>query len=85
MLLPNVEDNYHTVGLKLFSAFDWITQLKNNLKWIMKLDDDITVNFPRLDTYLTNGNINHQAIHCRMHQNTGIELKKMPRNRKKKW
>ena len=69
MLLPNVADNYHTVGLKMFSAFNWITQLKNSndLKWIMKIDDDITVNFTRLDSYLTNENTNHEAIHCRKH------------------
>ena len=82
MLLPNVEDNYHTVGLKMFSAFHWITQLRNNtdLKWIMKIDDDITVNFTRLDNYLTEENINHEAIHCRVH------LSKMPfRDPKSKW
>ena len=69
MLLPNVADNYHTVGLKMFSAFNWITQLKNSndLKWIIKIDDDITVNFTRLDSYLTNENTNHEAIHCRKH------------------
>jgi hypothetical protein len=27
MLIPNVEDNYHTVGLKLLSSFNWINQM----------------------------------------------------------
>ena len=27
MLVPNVEDNYHTVGLKLLSSFYWINQV----------------------------------------------------------
>ena len=65
MLVPNVEDNYHTVGLKLLSSFNWISQLEiNNLKWIMKIDDDIMLNFTKLDNHLTKENINHQAIHC---------------------
>ena len=82
MLLPNVEDNYHTVGLKMFSAFHWIMQLRNNtdLKWIMKIDDDIMVNFTRLDTYLSKENINHQAIHCPVHPS-----KKVMRDPKTKW
>ena len=60
MLLPNVEDNYHTVGIKLLSSFNWIRQLKHikDLKWIMKIDDDIMVNFTRLDKYLTSENKN---------------------------
>ena len=63
MLLPNVEDNYHTVGIKLLSSFNWIRQLKHikDLKWIMKIDDDIMVNFTRLDKYLTSENIDQQG------------------------
>ena len=82
MLLPNVEDNYHTVGLKLLSAFNWIYQLKKrkDLKWIMKIDDDIMVNFTRLDNYLSKENINHQAIHCPIHGNNRVM-----RDPKAKW
>ena len=37
MLMPYVEDNYHTVGLKLLSSFYWINQLGiSELKWITK-------------------------------------------------
>merc|ERR1712110_193976 len=59
MLVPNVEDNYHTVGLKLLSSFNWINELENkiDLKWIMKIDDDMMVNFTKLDDYLTKENI----------------------------
>ena len=82
MLLPNVEDNYHTVGIKLLSAFNWIGKLKNkkDLKWIMKIDDDIMVNFTKLDAYLSNENINQQAIHCPIHGS-----KKVMRKPKSKW
>ena len=66
MLVPNVEDNYHTVGLKLLSSFYWTTQLekKYDLKWIIKIDDDMMVNFTKLDNYLTKENINYDALHC---------------------
>ena len=58
-------DNYHTVGLKLLSSFNWISQLDTpDLKWIMKIDDDMMVNFTKLDNYLTESKINHQALHC---------------------
>ena len=84
MLLPNVEDNYHTVGLKLLSSFRWITQLKhkNDLKWIIKIDDDVFVNVRKLDSYLTNKNINRQAIHCPLHWGGQA---KPARTQKSKW
>ena len=82
MLLPNVEDNYHTVGIKLLSSFNWIRQLKHikDLKWIMKIDDDIMVNFTRLDKYLTSENIDQQAIHCPIHGSHNVL-----RDPKSKW
>ena len=82
MLVPNVEDNYHTVGLKLLSSFNWINQLENktDLKWIMKIDDDMMVNFTKLDNYLTKENIDYEALHCPI--NTGMPAL---RDYKSKW
>ena len=82
MVLPNVEDNYHTVGLKLLSSFNWINQLnkKRDLKWIVKIDDDMMVNFTRLDNYLSKEDINHQAIHCPI-----IDKSIVIRDPKNKW
>ena len=66
MLMPNVEDNYHTVGLKLLSSFDWITSLNlPNLKWVVKLDDDVIANHTRLDEHLVyHQKSGNDKIHC---------------------
>jgi len=66
MLMPNVEDNYHTVGLKLLSSFDWITSLNlPNLKWVVKLDDDVIANQTRLDEHLVyHQKSGNDKIHC---------------------
>ena len=61
--MPNVEESYHSVGLKELSSFNWINQLKRkDLKWIMKIDDDVMINFTKLDNYLIKET--NQAIHC---------------------
>ena len=66
MLIPNVEDNYHSVGLKLFSSFYWITNLElPELEWIVKLDDDIVMNFKMLEMYLKRRSTKRNSIHCR--------------------
>ena len=65
MLIPDVEDNYHTVGLKLMASFNWLKNLRNsNLKWIIKLDDDVIINFGMLQKYITKRRFRKKAIHC---------------------
>ena len=87
MLLPNVVDNYHTVGLKMISAFKWITELKNNgnLKWIIKMDDDILIKFATLDSYLSSKNVSFQAIHCPIHNIDKNKPRAPIRDPTKKW
>ena len=82
MLIPNVEDNYHTVGLKLLSSFDWLQKLTlPNLKWVVKLDDDMIVNQTRLDEHLVyHQKIDYQKIHCVVTENA-----KPYRNYGSKW
>ena len=48
--ISEVNDNYHTVGLKLLSAFKWIKEAfkLSKLKWILKLDDDVLLNVEKL-------------------------------------
>ena len=65
MLLPDVEESYHAVGLKELSSFNWINQLdRKNIQWIIKMDDDIMLNFTKLDDYLSEES--NKAIHCRV-------------------
>ena len=52
-----VEDTYHTVVYKELSAFKWIDQAStvsdgNNLKWILKVDDDVLLNIGKLKQFL---------------------------------
>ena len=52
-----VEDTYHTVVYKELSAFKWIDQAStvsdvNNLKWILKVDDDVLLNVGKLKQFL---------------------------------
>ena len=79
MLLPKVEESYYSVGLKELSSFHWINQLdRKNLKWIMKIDDDIMVNFTKLDDYLIKEN--NDAINCAV-----LEHNQVRRNPSSKW
>ena len=79
MLMPDVEESYHSVGLKELSSFNWINQLdRSNLKWIMKIDDDIMINFSRLDKYLIKESNN--AIHCPIMYHNNVR-----RDPKDKW
>ena len=85
LLIPLVEDNYHSVGLKLLSSFYWINKIKSkfkNLKWIIKADDDILANITMLDDYLTNDNTMNSAIHCHLAKNRDVETF---RGYKSKW
>ena len=71
ILFSDVEDTYHTVGFKLISAFKWISKsskiMKNDeLKWILKLDDDILLDFDQLQKYIQNES-NSSSIHCHMY------------------
>ena len=69
VLIPKVEDNYHNVGLKLLSSFNWINGIQDDLtklKWIIKLDDDVIVNITMLDEYLRSNETFQNAIHCHL-------------------
>ena len=52
----DVEDNYQTVVFKLVSAFKWISEASksngDNLKWILKLDDDVLININELKIFI---------------------------------
>ena len=64
-IVPNVEDNYHTVALKLLSAFYWIGSLgSTRLKWIIKMDDDIYINVTKFDEYFVSQNLDQEKFHC---------------------
>ena len=65
LIVPNVEDNYHTVALKLLSAFHWIGSLgSTRLKWIIKMDDDVYINVTKFDEYFQNQNLSQKDFHC---------------------
>ena len=66
-LVPNTEDNYKTVALKLLSAFQLIHHnfAAHPLKWIVKLDDDVILNLYNLDHYLSSNNVTQEQIHCK--------------------
>ena len=90
-----VEDNYHTVGFKLISAFNWIFDASNatedsNLKWILKMDDDVLLNTKELKNYIDGiGKNDTESIHCRVYTKAkAIREKKTPAKEKKlleKW
>jgi len=73
MIIPAVEDNYHTVGFKLISAFNWIFDASNatedsNLKWILKMDDDVLLNTKELKNYIDGiGRNDTDSIYCRVY------------------
>ena len=64
-----MEDTYHTVGLKLLSAFKWInkasSQPNSKLKWILKLDDDVLLNVDMLMNHLK---VQENLIHCPVYE-----------------
>lgn len=63
LLIPKVEDNYHTVAIKLLAAFNWISTIEN-IQWIIKIDDDVLVNMEFLDGYLATADL--KKIHCKL-------------------
>ena len=67
--VTEVEDTYHTVGLKLLSAFKWIYkasgQPNSKLKWILKLDDDVLLNVNMLMNQLK---VQENVIHCPVYE-----------------
>lgn len=75
LLIVQTDDNYRTVALKLFSAFNFIHNLTlSSLKWLVKLDDDIILNTYKLDEYLRqNGSYFKGSIQCRV--NNGIPMR----------
>ena len=89
-----VEDNYHTVGFKLISAFNWIFDASNatedsNLKWILKMDDDVLLNTKELKNYIDGiGRNDTDSIYCRVYKKAkAIREKKAHAKEKKleKW
>ena len=56
--IVDVEDNYKTVVFKLVSAFKWISDASkyngNNLKWILKMDDDVLLGIQELEKFIKN-------------------------------
>ena len=71
-----LEDSYHTVGFKLVSAFTWISNAFNstkngNLRWILKMDDDVLLNIRELKNYMSViDNNSPDSIHCRVYKNS---------------
>ena len=66
IIIPQTEDTYHTVGMKLLAAFYWLHRINadNKLKWIIKLDDDVLVNMPMVDKFIRKHE-NEDKIFCR--------------------
>ena len=77
-----MEDNYHTVGFKLVSGFSWISNASNatedsNLKWILKMDDDVLLNTQELKNYIGEiGSNKTDSIHCRVYKNSKTRREK---------
>ena len=85
-----VEDNYHTVGFKLISAFNWIFDASNatedsNLKWILKMDDDVLLNTKELKKYIDGiGRNDTDSIYCRVYTKAKAIREKKARAKEKK-
>ena len=85
-----VEDNYHTVGFKLISAFNWIFDASNatedsNLKWILKMDDDVLLNTKELKNYIDGiGRNDTDSIYCRVYTKAKAIREKKARAKEKK-
>ena len=79
MVFTDVESNYKNIGLELLSSFYWISlQPMPELKWIIKVDDNVIVNSTKLDDYLSK-NRNKKGIHCLIN-NQEVERDPMSRN-----
>ena len=65
-----IEDTYHTVGLKLLSAFKWLREFSKSseLQWILKLDDDVLINFERLVKFVNQIRLNQNSIYCLVYE-----------------
>ena len=70
MIIPGVEDNYHSVTLKLLSAFQWISKANQDgggqLKWVLKLDDDVLLNLEALQVFIEGLN-DTNSIYCHVY------------------
>ena len=71
LIIQKREDTYNSTSLKMLSSLYWISQINQNskLKWIVKIDDDVLLNFKRLDSYLNTviKNESTERIHCRVY------------------
>ena len=71
LIIQKREDTYNSTSLKMLSSLYWISQINQNskLKWIVKIDDDVLLNFERLDSYLNTviENESTERIHCRVY------------------
>ena len=65
-----IEDTYHTVALKLLSAFKWLREFSKSseLQWILKLDDDVLINFERLVKFVNQIRLNQNSIYCLVYE-----------------
>ena len=65
-----MEDNYHSVSLKLLSAFKWISKASQRqggqLKWILKMDDDVLLNLKALQVFIQRLNVTN-SIYCHVY------------------
>ena len=72
IFISDVEDNYSSVGLKLASAFQWISamslQISNSWKWILKLDDDVILNLSQLENFVHRLQSSNNTIYCHVYQ-----------------
>ena len=41
VLVPDVVDSYHNLTLKEIPTFDWIAKQFPNMRWLVKVDDDV--------------------------------------------
>ena len=72
-IIADTEETYTTVIMKEFNAFHWIleglqsSKSKSNLKWIVKIDDDVIVNFQNFKKLLKKfeNEIDNERLICR--------------------
>ena len=73
MIMPNVLDDYNHVVLKLLSTFNFLKSFQSKeLKWIVKIDDDLILNFTKFDEFFDDKELNNDLIYCPTKENDPV-------------
>lgn len=79
----NFIDSYRNLTYKLVFSLFWVNKFCNNAKFVIKMDEDITINVPRLIPYLSkkvDNTSTSNILECKM-----ITRNKPQRRRRHKW